>query len=307
MATGSRALLVDGNNLLSRATFASANGRVEMSHDGQNTAALVLFVNMLSKYVRQVAPTHVAVYWDSGHAFRDALYPAYKANRNPHPEHGAEDAPPYALAKEFLTWSGIPHAVAPGWEADDLIAVVTRGFDGEVVIVSGDRDLLQLVDAGRVTQIRPPDDDPWDWDRVEAEFGYTPAVMPYVKALVGDTGDGVPGVRGIGPKKATKVLDEAGWDWEATLTLLGPEKAAEARLQRQLVDLRYLDYATAGSGLLEGRERVRAWAPTTPADMLWAPLSDFLDRWALQTFRSRIEDGSLWRPTIAYDVPFEGV
>ena len=79
-------LVVDGNNILARSAFAAKGSRAHMSVDGVNTAALTIFINMLSKYVKQVSPTHMAVCWDAGHRIRDEIYPEYKAKRAKHVE-----------------------------------------------------------------------------------------------------------------------------------------------------------------------------------------------------------------------------
>jgi 5'-3' exonuclease len=106
-----RYLLVDGNNLLARAAHAARGRGVTLSAHGVDTSALLLFVNMLSKFVRRAQPTHVSVYWDLGHSFRDRIYPAYKANREQ--GSGMKDSLPMEQAKQFLTWAGVPHRSGP--------------------------------------------------------------------------------------------------------------------------------------------------------------------------------------------------
>ncbi len=178
-----RTLLIDGNNLLARAHHASLGGKVEMFANGTNTSALVIFIGLISKYVRQVQPDRMAVLWDAGHALRDAAYPAYKAARAK-PE-GDGDSMPLTLAKEFLTWACVPHKAHQGYEADDLIAATARQTPGEVVILSGDKDLLQLIDDRRgVTQIRVPDDQPWTEVDVERKFGVPPHLLSHYLALL---------------------------------------------------------------------------------------------------------------------------
>lgn len=294
-------LLVDGNNILARSAFAAKGGRTQMSVGGVNTSALLIFINMLSKYVRQVQPTHMAVCWDAGHALRDAIYPEYKANRNKAVvEEDEEVVTPWAQAKEFLTWAGVPHLARKGWEADDLIAKIvheTPPAHRPIVILSGDKDLLQLVDEV-TTQIRPGThaNEVWDEDRVDEEIGVLPQHIPLYMALTGDTGDNVPGVRGVGPKKAVKALQEAGWDWDALLDALGPEKAKEAVLSRRLVDLRYPEFTAYGDAL-DGvllNLSAPAFTPTATTGMLWEPLLDFLKKWQMNSVIQRLNDGSLW-------------
>lgn len=288
-------LLIDGPNILARSDFAAKGKQVEMSAGGVNTAALVLFINMLSRYVRQVEPDRLLVCWDAGHAFRDEAYPGYKAARKK-ADPDSPDTIPFALAKEFLTWAGVPHRAHTGYEADDLIAVAARQIDGAVVILSGDKDLLQLVDDGsqsgvRVTQIRVPDDTEWNESRVEAKFGVFPEHLPYYLALVGDPGDGVPGLKGIGPKRACALLEKAEWDWEALMDLLGPEEAQQAALMRSLVDLRHYPYDEV---FMAGHARVPEFRPTSQDDPAWPMLEKFCDRLALFSVRERLVAGTLW-------------
>lgn len=287
-----RTLLIDGNNLLARAHHASLGGKVEMFANGTNTSALVIFIGLISKYVRQVQPDRMAVLWDAGHALRDAAYPAYKAARAK-PE-GDGDSMPLTLAKEFLTWACVPHKAHQGYEADDLIAATARQTPGEVVILSGDKDLLQLIDDRRgVTQIRVPDDQPWTEVDVERKFGVPPHLLSHYLALVGDPGDGVPGVSGLGPKKSLALLEQAEWDWEAVGDLLGPERAKVASLMHSLVDLRSFPYNEAFMASNVG-------APIfTPADpnrdpVTWGALIDFCDKYQLKEIRQRLEAGVLW-------------
>lgn len=307
-----KTLLVDGNNVLARADFAAQASRGKMSASGTNTGALYLFINMVSKYVRLTRPTHMAVLWDAGHAFRDEAYPAYKAARKK-PVDPSGERIPFALAKEFLTWAGIPHRAHTGYEADDLIAATARQCEGEVVILSGDKDLLQLVHDGsyangnrKVTQIRLPDDVPWDEARVEAKFGVLPQHLPFYLALVGDPGDGVPGLKGVGPKRACALLEKAGWDWEALMGLLGPEEAEQAALMRLLVDLRHHEYDEAFFRVSHGAPE---FLPTRPDNdpMHWPVLLEFCEKWELNTVIQRLMDGSLWYGAEAVPPTTEGL
>ncbi len=293
-----KTLVVDGNNLLARADHAAKGGRTQMSVDGVNTSALLIFINLISKYVRQVNPTHLAVMWDHGHDLRDQISPDYKANRSKHVEEPEDVVTPWRQAKEFLTWAGVPHLARKGFEADDLIAMVavrnSMRSTGSMVILSGDKDLLQLVD-GVTTQIRPggTGSETWDTDRVAEELHLLPAHIPMYMAMVGDTSDNVAGVRGIGPKKAVALLEKVGWEWEPLLAELGEEKAAQAVLGRRLVDLRYKEFA-AWSIHWDYPLEVPKFIPTEPGSMLWPPLEQFLSQWQMNSVMHRLKDGSLW-------------
>lgn len=265
-----------------------------MSVDGVDTGPLYLFINLLAKHVRLFRPTHMAVFWDSGHAMRDGVFAGYKANRKK-AEPGAEDAVPFALAKEFLTWAGVPHKAHTGWEADDLIAATTRQCTGEVAIVSGDKDLLQLlreVPDCSVIQYKVPDEEPWTARRYAEHYGYSTGHAAMVHALVGDASDGVPGLPGVGPKKAVKALAEAGWDWETLLAQLGPERAAVAAQMRRLVDLRDLDYPEWFMAAHRGTPEFR---PTALDDtVLGRELAAFCNQYRLNRTLDRLRDGTLW-------------
>ncbi len=304
MTTDRKALLVDGNNLFARAAFAAKGSRTQMSVDGYNTSALVIFVNLLAKYVATVKPTHMALFWDAGHTLRDEIDPRYKAKRVKHVEEDEEAITPWRQAREFLTWAGVPHLARKGFEADDLIAYVAHSEihkPGSTVILSGDKDLLQLID-GTTTQIRPGGKgaEEWDADRVAQDMECLAENIPLLMSLTGDAGDGVQGVAGIGPKKAVKLLNEAGWEWEALLRLLGPEKAADALQARRLVDLRNREFSVWGDPLSQlslGAPYLPEFNPTARGDMSWEPLVEFLDRWKLASIKERLLSGALWQST----------
>lgn len=296
-------LLVDSNNLLIRAVRATE--RVPLSADGVPTAALHVYINMLSRHVREERPDRLVVCWDGGRsAYRTGLYPAYKAGRSERP---LEERGPFAQAKEFLTLAGLHHVERPGWEADDLIAAYWRSLrplDDPVVIVSGDKDLLQLLGPG-VEQVRPTrSEDPvdrWTAQRVEREMGCRPADLAKVMALTGDPGDGVPGVRGVGPKRAAKMLADHGWDLGALVYTKVAEHDWSADvgqgvlLSQRLVDLRDLPYHA--HGLVLGQPP--RLAPTAAGDALFPALLAFLDRYQLDQTRSRLLSRQLWGGALA--------
>lgn len=301
-------LLVDGNNILARATFAARGKGVQMSVGETSTAALQIFIMVLSKYVRRVEPTRMAVFWDAGHALRDAAYPEYKAARKKSVD--GEDSLPMAQVKEFLTWAGVPHKSHTGYEADDMIAATVRGSVGRVVILSDDKDLLQLTHDSRpvvhnvtgeqqwreVTQIRPTGDIEWTEHHVDEAFGVPAHHLSHYLALVGDPGDGVPGVQGIGPKKALALLAKAEWDWETVGDLLGPEKAAQASLMHRLVDLRTYPYDEVFMAVNAGAPPFNPRVPDDGAS--WAALMAFCDQYQLETVRQRLESRTLWRDAV---------
>ena len=153
---------------------------------------------------------HAAVCVDSGKSFRVEIDPAYKGNR---PERDERLHHQIKLAIETLRGDGFPIWSVPGFEADDLIATAARvaceTTEAEVVIVSADKDLLQLV-CPRVTAQSVKDGSRVDDAAVAAKFGVTPAQMRDYLTLLGDTSDNIPGVAGVGPKRAVDLLAKFG-------------------------------------------------------------------------------------------------
>lgn len=153
---------------------------------------------------------HAAVCVDSGRSFRAEIDPAYKANR---PERDERLHHQIKLAIDTLRGDGFPIWAAPGFEADDLISTAARvaveTTEADVVIVSGDKDLLQLV-GGRVSAQSVKDGSRVNDEAVVAKFGVTPAQMRDYLTLVGDTSDNIKGVKGVGGKRAVELLAKFG-------------------------------------------------------------------------------------------------
>lgn len=205
-------LLVDGMAVLFRAYFASAyGGYVRKTKDGVPVNAIHGFVRYLFDAVRTYGPTHVAVCWDMGsRTFRTEKFSDYKGNR---PEAPEDLVPQFDLVKEVVDAIGVPNIGVPGYEADDCIGTLARKYGGDldVLILTGDQDLLQLIaDRVKVILLKKGFGNYAVYDR-EALFRekqLTPAQIVDLKGLVGDTSDNYPGVRGIGEKTATKLLNE---------------------------------------------------------------------------------------------------
>lgn len=206
-ADGVRALLIDGHSLAFRAFFALPD---LTSADGRPTGVLHGFLNMLRGLVARERPSHIAVAFDRGRpAFRMDVLPAYKAQREAAPESLHRQV---ELLREILPGLGVRVVEAPGFEGDDVLGTLAREIDragGESLLVSGDRDLLQLVTertAALFTRKGISDVVRWGPAEVEAEYGVPPSRLPEWKALAGDHSDNLPGVPGIGPKSATALL-----------------------------------------------------------------------------------------------------
>jgi DNA polymerase-1 len=197
--------LIDGSAYIYRAYHAV---QPLSNSKGLQTNAVFGFINILRKLLREKDPKFIAVAFDSrGKVFRHDMYPEYKANRPPMPEDLAEQIP---YIKEFVASSNILCLEEAGIEADDLIAsaaVALSGKGHKVVVVSGDKDLLQLVNDS-VEMWDPMKDTLMNIAAVEAKYKVTPDRLLDMFALVGDSADNVPGVPGIGPKTAEKLIAE---------------------------------------------------------------------------------------------------
>ncbi|MEM7680278.1 MAG: DNA polymerase I, partial [Pseudomonadota bacterium] len=205
------------------------------------------FVNMLLKLLRDYDAPYLAVIFDAAREnFRNNIYPEYKANRDETPE---DLGPQFPLVKEATEAFDIPAIELEGYEADDLIAAYTRlarEQGKEVVIVSSDKDLMQLVGDG-VRMFDPMKKKYIGPDEVMEKFGVTPDKVVPVQALAGDSTDNIPGVPGIGVKTAAQLINEYG-DLETLLERAGEikqnkrrekliEHAEMARISQQLVKL----------------------------------------------------------------------
>lgn len=195
--------LIDGSAYIHRAFHAIRN----LSNSrGMPTNAVYGFARMILKLMEERRPTHVVMLFDArGPTFRHDAYPDYKANRPPMPEALSVQQPYIRRLTEAFR---IPQLEVPGYEADDLIGTLARqaeeqGFD--VVMVTGDKDLLQLV-TERATIWDPMKEKTNDIDTIRKDFGLSPAQLIDVMGLSGDSTDNIPGVPGIGPKTAAELI-----------------------------------------------------------------------------------------------------
>ncbi|MER2005843.1 MAG: 5'-3' exonuclease [Psychrobacillus sp.] len=196
-------LLVDGNNLLNRAYYATAQ-KLMTAPDGRYTNAVSLFIKMLLSYQKELN-AHVAVMFDDGKSYRKDKYPPYKDGRNETPAQLEEQFP---LIKEVLNKAEIPVFSDPMYEADDLIASAAQQVEGNIYILSNDRDLYQLI-SDRVTVIvrKNKEDVHMTPTQFSNDFeGLQPYQIVDLKALEGDKSDNIPGVEGIGGKGAFNLI-----------------------------------------------------------------------------------------------------
>ena len=210
-ATAPRLLLLDGHSLAYRAFFALPVENFSTT-TGQHTNAVFGFTSMLINVLRDEQPTHIAVAFDkSRQTFRLAEYADYKAKRNKTPDEFSSQLP---LIREVLDALRIAYLDKDGFEADDIIATLATQAEGEgleVLILSGDRDSLQLV-TDKVTVLYPSrgvsELARMTPSAVEAKYGVPPARYPELAAIVGETSDNLPGVPGVGPGFAARWINQ---------------------------------------------------------------------------------------------------
>ncbi len=262
---GDHVFLVDGSNFIFRAYFQSMNQDRKYNYrsDGLPSGAVRLFAAKLLQFVRDgvlgVKPTHLAIIFDkSENSFRKALYPDYKANRSAPP---ADLVPQFPLMRDVVRAFGLTPVEQDTYEADDLIATYARQANAagaDVLIVSADKDLMQLIRPGVAMY------DPASGDRSKGSyreerrigepevvdyFGVMPDKVVDVQSLAGDSTDNVPGAPGIGVKTAAQLIGEFG-SLDALLaraheikqpkrreTLTDPAIVERVRISQQLVKL----------------------------------------------------------------------
>jgi DNA polymerase-1 len=198
--------IIDGSGYIFRAYYAI---RSLSTSKGLPTNAVYGFTQMLLKLIKDKNPEYLAMVFDSKEpSFRKKEYPEYKANRELPPE---DLIPQFDYIKKVTRALNVPLLQVPGFEADDIIATLAKKIcvDRPVVIVTGDKDLMQLVDD-RVTLFDPMKDKQTGIEGVLEKFGVDPARVIEVQALSGDPSDNVPGVPGIGPKTAIQLIQEFG-------------------------------------------------------------------------------------------------
>ena len=202
-------LILDGNSVINRAYYGV---KPLTTRDGFYTHAIYGFLNILERMEKEEQPEAVCVAFDlHGPTFRHEKYDGYKATRHAMDEELAMQMP---VMKQVLQAMNIPIYECQGWEADDVIGTVGRicgAQDWDCVIVTGDRDSLQLIDEHvnvKLVISRPGNTTAtlYDCAKFREEYGFDPPKMVDLKSLMGDSSDNIPGVPGVGPKTATELL-----------------------------------------------------------------------------------------------------
>lgn len=201
-------VIIDGNSLVNRAFYALPMLR---SLSGKPCNAVFGFINMILNVISSEKPKYFACAFDAGkHTFRHNMYADYKGKRDKMPEDLAEQLP---ILKELLTAMGIKIIEQSEIEADDLIGSLSRKFEADFILVSGDRDLLQLINDNTtvwLTQKGISNVLKVDREVLKQEFGLNPEQVIDLKSIMGDSSDNIPGVAGIGKVGATKLISEYG-------------------------------------------------------------------------------------------------
>lgn len=207
-------LLIDGMALLFRHFYAtSLHNQFMRTSTGMPTNGVQGFVRHVFTAINEIDPSHVAVCWDMGKAtFRNEMYDGYKQNRPAPPE---ELIPQFDFVKEVSNQFGFVNIGVQNYEADDVIGTLAQAYSDEhqIYVITGDRDILQCINPNVEIWLTKKGFNIYNrytLDRFQSEYGLDPKQLIDVKAFMGDTADGYPGVKGIGEKTAIKLIQNHG-------------------------------------------------------------------------------------------------
>ncbi len=202
-----KVVLIDGSSYVYRAFYALPP---LTSPKGEPTGAIYGFVRMIAKLLNELKPQYIAVVFDHpGKTFRHEEFKEYKATRKETPDDLKIQIP---RIKQILKLWGIKVLEIPGYEADDIIATLAKKAEEEsfeVIIVTPDKDMLQLVDD-KIKVLNPINDTLFDIEKVKQKYGIYPQQFIDYLSIIGDNVDNIIGVHGVGPKTAQKLLEEFG-------------------------------------------------------------------------------------------------
>ncbi len=201
-------VVIDGNSLINRAFYALP---LLSNKDGEYSNAVYGFTNMLLKVINEANPSHIVVAFDYGKkTFRNDIFKDYKGTRKGTPE---ELKPQFAILKRLLDAMHITYIEKQGVEADDIIGSIAKKFSVPTIILTGDKDSLQLIDNSTevwLTKKGISEVAVMNRDSFFEAYGIEPIQMIDLKSLMGDSSDNIPGVKGIGEKTAISLLKEFG-------------------------------------------------------------------------------------------------
>ncbi|PKL47385.1 MAG: DNA polymerase I [Candidatus Riflebacteria bacterium HGW-Riflebacteria-2] len=292
----SHCLLIDGNNIVFRAYYAFQNQRLKTS-DGVTTGALYGFLRMLLKMLKDRQPDLIAVAFDTSRdTFRRRMYPEYKAKRKPTPPDLLEQLP---LAHKAVAALNIKILTRDDYEADDLIGSAAKSLakTHKVTVVTGDRDLLQLIEDNVLVELcQKGVSDTREIDTAEfnREYGFDPRGIIELKALMGDSSDNIPGVKGIGEKKGMALIQQF-----KTIENLYSSLAAvdNGKLRQKLLDDRAMAFLSHDLATI----RCDLHVFDSPEELRWN--SDSLNADEFTDFLSRYEFGSLYKEFAGHTLP----
>ena len=204
-----KVILVDGNNLLFRSYYATAyTGNLMKNSKGFPTNAIYGFINMINKIINEEKPEYIMIAFDKGKTFRHEKYADYKGGRSETPD---ELKMQFPIAKEICEAMGIHYFEIDNYEADDIIGTFAKKIDEDkeydATIISSDKDLLQLISpAVDMKLLKQTGFIRMDEEEFKKTYGVMPIGMIDLKALMGDSSDNIPGVKGIGEKTAISLL-----------------------------------------------------------------------------------------------------
>ena len=290
--------VIDGSSLFFRAFYAL---QLPPNTHGVHTNAIHGFAMMLVKLLKEHAPSQIVIAFDKSRTtFRTALYPDYKGTRDKTPEELIAQIP---LLKELAACLGIPFVELDDYEADDIIGTLgtqAAAAGAAAIVVTGDRDALQLIRPGLdvlLTKKGISDTHRYDTAVFEEEYGFAPIRLIDLKGLMGDSSDNIPGVPGIGPKTATKLLlsygtiesvldhaeEVAGKKLSASLIAYRDQALLSKELATIKCDVPELRYTAEGFRMQPDRAALEAFCRTYELRSVWRSLSEFLAPAAQET------------------------
>lgn len=306
-----KCLFIDGNNVVFRAYYAFERQHLK-TRSGKPSGAIFGFTRLLLKLLEDHKPDFAAVAFDvSRDTFRKEIYPEYKANRKPTPDELLEQFP---AARAVVSHLGIKLMQNPLYEADDLIGSACEMFkhDHKIVIVTGDRDLLQLIDENVTVELcRKGVSETAIFDKAAfcGEYQFPPPGIVDLKALMGDASDNIPGVRGIGEKKGLALVREFG-DIDSLFSSV--DKIANPKLREMVISGRESAYLSKKLALIRRDLDIGECCD----EFRWSrvklnnpDLCKFLEEWnfksILETIRTEHGIESVETAEV-YDIPIQG-